>query len=118
MAIFDAKNESDARTIASLTEFKVGNFEGWGQDANLRRQMARALIFVANLSEIDTPEGCQQTFSSLWVHKTNAALKEDLTENNTFNNKILYNKKIVPLSDLEKKNHKNYLKTKLKNNFY
>ena len=44
MAIFDAKNESDARTIASLTEFKVGNFEGWGQDANLRRQMARALI--------------------------------------------------------------------------
>jgi|TARA_B110001452_G_scaffold136314_1_gene113291 DNA polymerase III subunit epsilon len=45
-------------------------------------------------------------------------LKEDLTENNTFNNKILYNKKIVPLSDLEKKNHKNYLKTKLKNNFY
>ena len=92
MAIFDAKNESDARTIASLTEFKVGNFEGWGQDANLRRQMARAIIFVANLSEIDTPEGCQQTFHNLWTWRTNADLKADLTE--------AVNEFIPPVGDL------------------
>ena len=92
MAIFDAKNESDARTIASLTEFKVGNFEGWGQDANLRRQMARAIIFVANLSKIDTPEGCQQTFHNLWNWRTNADLKADLTE--------AVNEFIPPVGDL------------------
>ena len=80
IASFDAKDEWDSQKIASLTEFKVGNFEGWGQDANLRRQMARALIFIENLSKIHTPEWCQKTFYSLWHYKSNVALKKDLIE--------------------------------------
>ena len=45
-------------------------------------------------------------------------LKEDQTGNKILNKEILYNKKVIALTDQEMKNHKSYLKTKLKNNFY
>jgi hypothetical protein len=80
LASFNAKTKEEAQAIASLTEFKVGNFEGWGQNANLKRQMARAFIFLENLSELQSPEDCQSVFNQIWHKKSLDELKKDVRD--------------------------------------